>query len=73
MRKLIIVLTLAAFALTPSLPAGESKSTGKDKQECPAKKDSCPASKGESGGCCKDKDGKKQCPGSKDKKADKKA
>ena len=59
MKKLILALTLAAFALAPSLPAGESKTCDKNKSGC-AEKAGC--EKGKSG-CGEKKDG---CPAGKD-------
>ena len=58
MKKLIVVLTIAAFALVPSLPAGEGKCCDKDKS---GEKGGCPAG-GEKKGCCPKEGGKKECP-----------
>ncbi len=61
MKKLIVILTLAAFALVPSLPAGEGCGA-KDKGSCPAgEKGSCPVG-GPKKGCCPKDGGQKECP-----------
>lgn len=67
MKKLIAVLTLCAFALVPSLPAGEGQCPSKDKA---GEKGSCPSS-GEKKGTCPKSGDKKECPAGKEKAPDK--
>jgi hypothetical protein len=59
MMKYIAIVTLAAFALLPSLTAGEGKCCDKNKAE-QQEKGCCPA--GKKGCCPKDSGGKKECP-----------
>ncbi|MBI5385522.1 MAG: hypothetical protein HZA90_12655 [Verrucomicrobia bacterium] len=66
MKKLIVVLTLCAFALAPSLVAGEGccdKAKAKDKA---GEKVGCPAG-GDKKGCCPKEGGAKECPAGKEK------
>lgn len=45
MKKLIVCLTLAAFAFTPALQAGEGKAGDKSKAACSEAKSACSAEK----------------------------
>ncbi len=71
MKKIAIILTLAAFILAPSVMAGEAKGSDQKKPACTEKckadcdkcdkKDSCPMAK-ENKGKCPMSEKAKQCP-----------
>jgi hypothetical protein len=61
MMKYVAILTLAAFAFVPTLPAGGDKCCDKDKAG-QKENGSCPAGAKKKGCCPKDGAGQKECP-----------